>query len=72
MSKIFAMLVMGMSIAVAVGIAFAGEPGKDSVDHQKFPSPAFTRSEATYAGTVAGLNQPSSLWIDMRADNREH
>jgi hypothetical protein len=72
MSKIFAMLVMGMSIAVAVGTAFAGEPGKDSVDHQTFPTLAVTRGEATNTGTIAGPSQPSSVWIEMRADNREH
>lgn len=71
MRKTFAMLGTGMFIAVAVGTAFAGEPGKDSVDHQ-FPASAVIRAEATNTGTIAGPSQPSSVRIDMRNDNREH
>ncbi len=67
MRKVLALLIVGTSMAVAAGVAFAGEAGKDSVDHQ-FSRAAVTRAnvtpavgiraEATNTGAIAGPSTP--------------
>lgn len=72
MRKLLALLIVGTSVAVVEGAAFAGEPGKDSADHQKFPEAAVIRASTTDTGTIAGPRTPPSVWNELRYDNREH
>ncbi len=79
MRNVLATVIVGMFVLVAGGVAFAGEPGKDSVDHEKFPPAAVSRAdvtpavvsraEATNTGTIADPSKSPSVWIEMRYDN---
>jgi hypothetical protein len=70
MRRILAIMFVGVSIAVPGAIAFAaGDPGKDTVDHQKFPEPTFAQAQTTSAGTTAGPSNQLPVWVHLRHEN---
>jgi len=69
MHKVLALLIVGMSVSVVGGAAFGSEPGKDSVDHEKFPPAAVSRAETANTNTIAGPSTPLSVWTESHYDN---